>query len=140
MEQSNLRVTLATKMHKKAQASAHTFLFNLFQRLLDVFHANYLLFTTNHHSVSHPAQLCLRALWGSLNSRYVKIVASCGRTNQKQEIVGLSWDTRLLGNMLQFKSLSFVRGGFPEELNIWNKRSDEFVLSLFQVFLESSSG
>jgi len=70
----------------------------------------------------------------------MKIVASCGRTNQKQEIADLSWDSRLLGSMLQFKSLSLVRGDFPEELNIWNKRSDEFVLSLFQVFLESSSG
>jgi hypothetical protein len=69
----------------------------------------------------------------------MKIVASCDRTNQKQDIADLSWDIRLLGNMLQFKSLSLVRRGFSEELNVRNKRGDEFVFSLFQVFLESRS-
>ena len=69
----------------------------------------------------------------------MKIVASFDRTNQKQDIADLSCGTRLLGNVLQFKSLSLVRRSFSEELNVRNKRSDEFVLSLFQVFLESRS-
>jgi len=101
--------------------------------------SNVLVAKESTHS-NHIVHFHTPALRSSLNFETYENCASCDHTNQKQEIADLSWDTRLLGNMLQFKSLSLVRGNFSEELNVRNKRSDEFVLSLFQVFLESSSG